>query len=64
MAGEVHQAFRRGGMLSLWIWRKSLNGTDTRSPKDGYGTDHDLFEAEYTRLNVNFQDLKKLGIIC
>jgi hypothetical protein len=41
-----------------------LNGADTRSPKDGYGTNHDLFEAEYTRPNVNFQDLKKLGIIC
>ncbi|KAJ5195312.1 uncharacterized protein N7498_008750 [Penicillium cinerascens] len=41
-----------------------LDGADTRSPKDGYGTDHDLFEAEYTRPNVNFQDLKKLGIIC
>jgi hypothetical protein len=41
-----------------------LNGSDTRSPKDGYGTNHDLFEAEYTRPNVNFLDLKKLGIIC
>ncbi|KAJ5175096.1 uncharacterized protein N7482_000973 [Penicillium canariense] len=41
-----------------------LDGTDTRSPKDGYGTNHDVFEAEYTRPNVNFQDLKKLGIIC
>ncbi|KOS38368.1 hypothetical protein ACN38_g10818 [Penicillium nordicum] len=41
-----------------------LDGADTRSPKDGYGTNHDLFEPEYTRPNVNFQDLKKLGIIC
>lgn len=40
-----------------------LDGTDTRSPKGGYGTNHDLFEAEYTRPNVNLQDLKKLGII-
>ncbi|KAK4861315.1 hypothetical protein LT330_004231 [Penicillium expansum] len=41
-----------------------LDGSYTRSPKDGYGTNHDLFEAEYTRPNVNFQDLDKLGIIC
>ncbi|OOQ91233.1 hypothetical protein PEBR_01490 [Penicillium brasilianum] len=30
---------------------------------EGYGTNHALFEAEYTRPNVNFQDLKKLRII-
>ncbi|CEJ60152.1 hypothetical protein PMG11_08737 [Penicillium brasilianum] len=41
-----------------------LNGADTRSPKEGYWTNLDLFEAEYTRPNVNFQYLKKLGIIC
>ena len=41
-----------------------LDGTDTRSPKDGYGSNHDLFATEYTRPNVNFQDLKRLGIIC
>jgi hypothetical protein len=41
-----------------------LHGADTGSPKDGYGTNHDLVEAEYTRPNVNFMDLKKLGFIC
>jgi hypothetical protein len=61
MAGEVHQAFGRGGKLSLWL---PLHGADTGSPKDGYGTNHDLVEAEYTRPNVNFMDLKKLGFIC
>lgn len=40
-----------------------LDGTNTRNPKAGYGTKHDLFEAEYTRPNVNFQDLKKLGFV-
>lgn len=41
-----------------------LDGTGTRSPKDGFGTNHDLSEEEYTRPNVNVQDLKELGIIC
>ncbi|CAG8061745.1 unnamed protein product [Penicillium salamii] len=41
-----------------------LDGDSTSSPKSGYGINYDLFEAEYTRPNVNFMDLKKLGIIC
>jgi hypothetical protein len=40
-----------------------LNGRDTRSPKDGWGTNHDLFEAEYTRPNVSVEDLAEMGII-
>lgn len=40
-----------------------VNGSDTCTPKGGYGTHYDLFEAEYTRPHVEDIDLKKLGII-
>lgn len=40
-----------------------VDGADTRSPKDGWGTNHDLFEAQYTRPNVSVQDLAEFGII-
>ncbi|KAJ5773935.1 hypothetical protein N7457_008831 [Penicillium paradoxum] len=39
-----------------------VDGADTRSPKNGWGTNHDLFEAEYTWPNVSIQDLTKLGM--
>jgi hypothetical protein len=40
-----------------------VDGGDTRSPRNGWGTNHDLFEAEYTRPNVSVPDLRKLGIV-
>ncbi|KAK5800961.1 hypothetical protein VI817_003173 [Penicillium citrinum] len=40
------------------------DGSATRVPKYGYGMYHDLFDIEYTRPDIDPQDLKKLGIIC
>jgi hypothetical protein len=40
-----------------------VDGGDTCGPRNGWGTNHDLFEAEYTRPNVSIPDLRKLGIV-
>lgn len=41
-----------------------LYRASTGSLKEGYGTNHDLFKAEYTRPHISFLDLRKLGFIC
>jgi hypothetical protein len=40
-----------------------VDAGDTYGPKNRLGTNHDLFEAEYTRPNVSLPDLRRLGIV-
>ncbi|CAI7678653.1 unnamed protein product [Penicillium pancosmium] len=39
-----------------------VDESDTHNPTQWCGTHYDLFEEEYTRPNVNYIDLRKLGI--